>query len=89
MYGNHMNPVVEYVSARVRPKKENQKNEKTCVNKHPKTGLEKRMDKGWKNLQKVIKKGGHHEEQTLKTSMRKQKCFWGVPPVHPEEPGVQ
>ena len=26
MYGNHMNPVVECVSARVRPKKDNQEN---------------------------------------------------------------
>ena len=45
MYGNQMIPAVEYVSARVRPKKENQKNEKTCVKKHPKIGLEKEMDK--------------------------------------------
>ena len=31
MYGSHLNPAVEYVSARVRPKNENQKNEKNTL----------------------------------------------------------
>ncbi len=46
MYGNHMNPAVEYVSARVRPKNENQKNKTNFKKKkHRKIGLEKGIEK--------------------------------------------
>ena len=44
MYGNHMNPAVECVSAGVRPKKENRKNENDLNKKPLKISLEKGMD---------------------------------------------
>ena len=73
MHRNHMNPRVEYVSARVRPKKENQKHEKICVKKHTNIGLEKGMEQVWKNLQKLIKKGCKNKEQILNKSMRQKE----------------
>ena len=72
MYGNHVNPRVEYVSARVRPKKENQKNEKTCVNKHIKIGLEKGMEKVWKNYETSSKKEVQFIKQPLKNQCEKK-----------------
>ena len=66
-----MNPRVEYVSARIRPKKENQKNEKNLQKEHPKIGLGSGMKKLWTNLQKVIKKGTQIHEKNIPKSMSK------------------
>ena len=56
MCENHMNPQVEYVSARVRPKKENQKNEKTCVTKTSKNKSRKRDGQNMKQPSKSYQK---------------------------------
>ena len=90
MYVNHMNPRVEYVSARVRPKKENQKNEKTFVKTHLKVGLEKGMENVWENLRKVIQKGANIHKKTIKQSMRKKKKdFWVSRPATWSEPSAR
>jgi len=41
MYENHMNPRVEYVSARVRRKRRKSKKEENMLNKLPKNGFRK------------------------------------------------
>ena len=55
---------------------------------YSKKGLEKKMEKVWKNLQKVIRKGGKHEEKTFQKTMwkkRSEKRGWGH--ETPESPG--
>ena len=60
------------MSARVRPKKENQKNEKNLKKKtHPKIGLGNGMNKQWNNIKKVIKKGAKIHQKTILKSMSK------------------
>jgi len=49
MYGNHMNPGVECVSARVRPKNKNRENKKHLTT-NTKRGREKGMEQIWKNI---------------------------------------
>ena len=57
MYGNHMFCRVECVSPRIRPKRENQKNEKTTLEKNiQKYVSKKEWTKYGKNIKKLSKK---------------------------------
>ena len=47
------------------------------------------MEKVWKNLQKVIQKGGKNEEKTFKKLCEKRMTFRGVLPQARGERGAQ
>ena len=99
-----MNPRVEYVSARVRPKNINRKNVPVRVRpkninrkneKRLKTNIQKLASKkGWKKYETNIQKVANKKEVKMKKNPSKNRCeksadFWACRRGEPEEPRVQ
>ena len=71
------------MSARVCRKEQIKKNEKNIKKFNSKKELQKEMEQIWKNLQKVIQKGGKNEEKTFKKTRWKKTSKKEAAPLKP------